>query len=374
VSTDVLLCATDAGGARNVAPLIPVLLARGARVTGLFSAEVLALADPDARLVDRHTLTSTQGPDALTLAQVSDALAIAQDRRPAAIVCGTTRHASLDRTLTAWGSDRNIRTVVVLDEWYRYRARFEDAAGRPCWPSLIAVMDAQALEEAAREGVPRARCRVTGSPSLSALSDLAAAYRHAPPPQPELLHGLPRPVVTFVSEPHHADYGDAPGRRGREGEFLGYTERSVREELLALLEAMDAPSTLVERPHPSAPEPPVAPTSRRVAWGNAAGVPLWPLLWHSDLVIGMRSMALTEAAILDARAASYQPNGAGEERCTAVRLGLAPGFVDPEPLRVWLRQYWSTVRVDRPSQRFAFAPADAAERVVELAMSAAVCA
>ena len=59
-----------------------------------------------------------------------------------------------------------------------------------------------------------------------------------------------------------------------------------------------------------------------VIWHTVEGFTPLSLMWHSTLVIGMRSMALLQSALMGTPTASYQPNLIHKERCTAARLNL----------------------------------------------------
>jgi len=299
---------------------------------------------------------------------------LAQAVAPSAIVCGTTRHVSLERELVRWGEEAGIRSVVVLDEWYRFRERFADAEGHlTCLPTAVAIPDALAFHDAVAEGLPPERCHITGSPNLASLTDLAMQFQESPPARPAVLGEADRPVVAFLSETHSRDYGSGPGEVGSLGPYLGYTERSVRHDLVEVLRRVPKPVLLIERGHPvdERTPTPIGP-SDGIEWRSVAEGDLWSLLWHSDLVIGMRSMALLEACLLGCRAIAYQPGLLGPDVCTAVRLGLTQRLDTPRELEAWLRSEWPPPhRPTRPRmiRRYAFASHAAADRVVDLALA-----
>jgi hypothetical protein len=93
-------------------------------------------------------------------------------------------------------------------------------------------------------------------------------------------------------------------------------------------------------------------------------------LWHSAAVIGMRSMALLEAALLGVPAVSYQPGLLGPNLCTAARLGAVPLLSDEASLASWCSNHLHARRTVLHAQcaQYTFAPADSAERVLALAL------
>jgi len=363
----VILCATDAGGACNLAPLLPVLKAHELAVTVITRPRLLPLFDDVSggradRIVDGEDL----GDERL--------LALLSEDGLRAVICGTTRYASPDRSLVRMARAAGIRITVVLDEWYAYRFRFRvpDTKEAVVFPDAIALQDEVALHDATGEAIPASICRITGGPSLSHLTSWAEGLRKEPPRAPKILDELAgRPVVTFLSETHAADFGSAPGEQGPLGAFIGYTETSVRQSVREVLERIGKPVVVVEKLHPSA-ESEIArpPATTPVDWRPVHEAHLWSLLWHSDLVLGMTSMALLEAAVLGRRTVSYQPGMIGEERCTAVRLGIAGRVESADELEAICEDVIGNraFRRDSRVRRFPFAAVEAARNVVELAL------
>ena len=170
----VLMCATDAGGARNVAGVAvghrqrADFLVYGNTVTLPFFREV----GLDVQLVEQCDAVAA----ASLLRQVD----------PDVILCGRTRHASFDRSLINASAVVRCPSVVVLDEWYSYLPSFQDENGAVSHlPDQICVPDDMARAEAIAEGLPADRLAVVGSPALSALADRIAAFACAPPDVPE---------------------------------------------------------------------------------------------------------------------------------------------------------------------------------------------
>lgn len=363
--TEVLLCATDAGGVRNLTAVLVELSARNIQATfltrqkmrGLFTAETAR----GVKFVDTD----------------DDAAADVVERTvPAAVICGTTRHASPDREMIRAARAAGVRSVVAVDEWYNYRYRFSDAGteGGLSLPDAIALPDELAVREAADEGIPEALCHATGSPSLSALVDIRERWRISVPPLPRILSDRRSgPVITFLSETHATDYGASRGASGSMGSYLGYTERTVRETLLAVAGELGRDAVFVDKLHPSDDDD-TTPDSipKNVDYRVSRDAPTLDLCFHSDAIAGMRSMALLEAALLRSNVASFQPGRLGAEQCTAVRLGLVPLIESAEKLLGWLNRTLTADRAALETSRPAFASADAAQRIVDLALGVAL--
>lgn len=364
VQTSVLAAASEAGSGKALAPVLQVLRERGVKVRAFLPAAVLDFAE--------WAWPGTLGPRATVMGgqSVEDAVG---DMTPDRILVGTTVRPSLERELILYGRHRGIPSFVIVDERYGYRRRFADEKGDLCCvPGLIMVMDEECARDAVAEGIPLARLRVTGSPVLSYLTYQHAVLR-------ERVRGLVYPLstgwrlVTFISETFGRDNGRGPGQRGLLGSFLGFTEETVRRDVLDALREIGQPVVLLERLHPSdESEAREIQESSTLVWKQIQGGDLWKLLMQSDAVIGMRSIALLEAGLLGCRVASYQPNLIGENNCAAVRYGLAARLETRHELREWLKENVSAEpRYVAPPAGLPFIRADAADRVADLVLGSA---
>ena len=346
-----MFCATDAGGARNLAPV--------AAMAG--SCAIVVASETTAPLFAECGIESSTLP----IGDAVAAAAVIGRERPAALICGTSRYIGAERRLTMAARASAVPTVAVLDEWFEYRVRFTDEGGNLAYlAELVCCPDEVARREAADEGLPASHLLVTGSPSLSALADRIAGFATNPPPLPEQWRNADAAMrILFLSETHKHDYGSGPDRPGPLGAWLGYTELDVRAALARVLLQRGIRCAVVEKLHPSATESP-SPPEPSPAWQVVDKAPLWPLLWHADVVIGMLSMALLEAALMGHRALSFQPNLKGADRCTAARLGLADRARSEDELGRWLRSPPRRGAVQRP----AFADSRSAGNVLQAAL------
>jgi hypothetical protein len=286
------------------------------------------------------------------------------------ILVGTTARESLERELITHARRHGVPTLVVVDERYGFQRRFGEGPNRLDYlPDALTVMDEECAELATAAGVPAERIYVTGSPILSFL-----AYHHVTLRErasaPVYLIPAGRRLVTFVSETFARDNGSSPGKRGLLGQFLGFTEETVREDLIQVLREIGRAVVLLEKLHPSDDSKlHEAQMDGVVSWKQIRGGELWPLLLQSDVVVGMKSMALLEAALLGCRVASYQPGLIGENRCAAVGFGVAARLETRTELRNWLGENLSAVgRHAPPPAYLPFIRPDAADRVADLVL------
>mgnify|MGYP001161297064 CR=1 FL=1 len=306
----ILFVATDAGGAKELIPVIKEAKAKNKEFEVIGSDVTIPIFSDFGIEAKETSITSKEEADKLL-----------NELNPSSVCIGTTGVIKAERYLTQSARDLNIKTVAALDEWYNYALRFEDEDKNigKYLPDIICVQDEISLELAKAEGLPEANLKITGSVSLSELSKLKS------PEFPEILKPAgDRTSILFVSEPLKRAYGEKPGDEGTHGGFLGFHEEIVRQLLADHLSKLDKEFFVLEKMHPSQKDTLDSPEcGPNVEWVSSADpMPIIPLLWHADLVVGMRSKALLEAAILGKKPISIQPNTDDPEKCTAVRLGV----------------------------------------------------
>jgi len=359
----ILLCATNAGGAKNIVPLIKPIREKKLKYLAIGSGITAPIFRGQNIRVENKRITN-----------LKSAMNYLKEKKPAAIICGTAPQGSAERILTAAAKTIPVKSLAVLDEWFNYRARFEDKKGDLIYlPQIICCQDKLAEKEAREEGIPKDILRVTGSPSLANLAYKARQFRLKPPKAPDFIREENDTVIiTFLSETHAADYGNSRGKKGKLGEYLGYTEESVKEEITGILKKIGRRFTLVEKLHPSSKKSAVL--EKKTGNINLITVKetdLWPLLWHSDLVIGMRSMALLESAMLNRPTVSFQPGLIGRQQCSAVRQGFIKCFFLPAELEKYCsKQLYNSAlkKGERGFKNYPFAWNKAALNILKLAM------
>lgn len=359
----ILLCACDAGGARNLLPLVDLIKLKGYNC--IFTGSEFSrrfFADKDIEINKR------------SIESYEDALKYIDMENPSAVICGTTRYVEADRYITLAARAKSIRSVVVLDEWYNYHRRFQGENGELTYlPDVVCCQDELARREAEEEGIPASRLQITGSPSLSSLADKVERFSIDEPRKPDYLNSNTKQIVlSFISENYAATMGSALGESGPLGSYLGYTEISVGKDLIDVLKKMDKEMIYVEKLHPCTDGPDLQIKHiGKVKIVKVKHIDLWVLLWHSDLVVGMRSMALLESAIMGVLTVSYQPGLIGPQMCTAVRLGLVKNLSTKSDLERWCREIIKESReqmMERVTNRYPFASESAAENVLNLAI------
>lgn len=303
----ILLFSHDPGGANTVIPLVRPLNRKGfqVRLVGKGPAlERYAIAGLDAEPITNHLKEFTTKSISSFLAQ----------EKPEFIITGTSAEDDTEKLIWKAAEAMGIPSIAILDQWLNYGIRFSpwrlsenDAYRRypehPFLPSLVVVMDEFAKEEMSRERIlPAERIRPLGQPHFQDLANRLTRLPSANLLRESLgIHGNDF-VITFVSEPLSSDYDDDPEL----GEYWGFTERTTFRTLRQALER--TANRTGKKVHLRVK---LHPRERldnltdlivssagvvTVAIEQQAG-PL-ELIQVSDLICGMSSMMLVEAAIL----------------------------------------------------------------------------
>ncbi len=349
-----IFCATDPGGARNIAPV-----ARLAAES--FHLEIVC--SPQTRGIFEHAELDAE---ATTLPDTNAARRFLESRAPASIIVGTSAADRPEALLTIAARELCIPSVAVLDEWYYYAARFADPGGTfTHLADMICCQDELAKSEAMAEGIPADHLRITGSPALADVyRDIQSHRTTAPPTDP-----TSSPQIVFISEQIAKAFGEAPGERGFVGPFIGYTETTVRNELATALPDIGTPVQVFEKLHPNETDIATPPDhGPAMTWRILEReVGLRDAMSHADAVIGMRSIGLLDAALMGFRPACYQPGRIGSDHCTAARLGLADSIDSPDDLKDWLKNAIAGQRsANEEADVPAFATPDAAANIYEV--------
>lgn len=257
--------------------------------------------------------------DAGTAARVLAAL------RPDVLLTGTSRREAAPRDALWWvaARDAGIPSVALLDHWIGYAQKFITTTPFDSTPDVIAVMDAYARDQLREAGCRDARLVVTGHPAFDALMTADVAGRAT---ARERWHARANaPVLLFASEPIASDVGA----------LRGYDETDA---LALLLRALgDAPFQLVIRPHPR--EHPASLQRVLDEHGRAARVEVTlsgrEAVAGADLVVGMTSVLLLEAAVTGRPVLSIQPGA--REPWTDHFQTLVTTVESVESARAWLQ-------------------------------------
>lgn len=296
---------------------------------------------------------------------------------PDLIVTGTSSEDFTERHLWKAAVGAGIRSFAVLDQWTNYRLRLisegDDPTTEPptselVLPSFFFIMDEFARKEMCALGIDRERLLVSGQPFFDYIRKTGDRFTTGEIEElrRELTGTQGGLVLVFASQP----IASIHRKNGMAEDYWGYTEKtvlkSVTECLSKLAKELAVKVTLVLRLHPK-DEANVyqdalatCPNSINVVIDRQRDSTL--LLKAADLVIGMFSMLLLEAAILEIGFISVQIGLKRESPLIFDRMGIVRSILTEEELENTLRGVLSGKKLDLQNLKFEFG---ATEKIIE---------
>lgn len=317
--TDVLIFVEDPGAANYIAELPSVLAQRGLR------ARLLA-AGSAADYLRQRGISAEAVPFSATAEEVLASAA------PRLLMVGTSENPdTLGLALVAEARLAGIESVGVVDALanaeYRFQGRTDDPLAYA--PNWLLLPDRRTREAYVALGYPAERAVVCGHPHYDYVRETAA--RLAREGRSRLrARELPeapadRKVVVFVAE---VSTGLNPRQFQRSAEYTlagrgtstGRTE-IVLEEFLDAVQLVKPRPYLVLRLHPKNTPDEFTTYLNEFDLVSSGGSPL-ELIYVADLVVGMTSMVLLEAALLGRPTLSIIPRAVERAWLPSIHMGL----------------------------------------------------
>jgi UDP-N-acetylglucosamine 2-epimerase len=293
-------------------------------------------------------------------------------------VTGTSSEDFTERHLWQAAKKTGIPSFAVLDQWTNYRLRLipegDDsvnggtASEELIMPSFLFIMDDFARKEMAGLGIDPERLVVTGQPFFDYIRTTGGKFSGSEIDnlRQELTRKQGGLVFVFASQP----MASLHRQNGMAEDFWGYTENTVLKSVVACLgrltEELAVKVTLVIRLHPK-DEPnayhdilTTCSNSIRLVFDREIDSSL--LLKAADLVIGMFSMILLEAAILERPFISVQIGLKRENPLIFDRMGVSRSILTEEELEQTLREILNGNKQRCTDLKFQFG---ATERIIE---------
>ncbi|MFN8657722.1 MAG: hypothetical protein U0105_15390 [Candidatus Obscuribacterales bacterium] len=326
---DVLIFVEDPGAANFLAPLPAALTKLG--VSSTLLAMGLSVHHLRARSAEFVDLTSSNQEAAQLIARYA----------PSVIVAGTAENKqTLAFDLFRQARTARIPTVGVVDMVVnadcRFRGEGESAFANA--PEYIMVPDDDTRRAFASLGFAPDRLVVTGYPQF----DFVREKLQEAPEQSDVSTSEYPAEIVFVAEPE-SKLNPALSTRNANYGFKGRGQSDFRthiilEELIAALQKTQLPARLIVRLHPKNSLEQFTDYRTDVAEFSHGGDPL-AAFQAADLVVGITSMALQEAAWLGKRTLAVLPESTDKEKLAAISSGLTPAVFSPGELRDALEKF-----------------------------------
>ncbi|MBI5147721.1 MAG: hypothetical protein HZA37_01035 [Parcubacteria group bacterium] len=300
----IIFATHDAGGADTLVPVIKRIAKNK-----LFSVKVL-FSGP-ARLIAKKNKIKFIGVNGYTTDKIEKSVSFFG---PDFILTGTSSGMHIDKALWRAAKKLGIPTAAILDSWVNYGRQFSFSGRRGVvqgkLPDHILIMDKTTRREMIAEGFPKERLIVTGNPHFDGFKKFKnIGFKSAK-------------KILFIDQ--HFSELVASGVH----ENLGFAEIKVFGDLVNALEKLNWTGELLIKFHPGSKslsrfDEIIAGSGLRIRKAKR-GDDIRALIERNDLIFGMTSMALFEAALGGKIVCSYQPGLARKtDALISNRLGLS---------------------------------------------------
>lgn len=280
------------------------------------------------------------------------------------VITGTTSNDDTDRFLWKAAKNLKIPSIAILDSWMNYIERFKFSSGEILFPDQICVMDEQAKSDMVVESIPSEIISVTGQPYFETVIE---SFKNV---SPELINSVKKDlritdnqvVITFASEPMLETYGSKS--------TLGYDQFTILDEFISALREYSLNEKrdliLLVKLHPRNVKDSFQKyknlSYERLQIVLVEDFDTQVLVSVSDLVVGMASMMLIEAALAGKPIESIQIGLTRQDPFVLSRLGVVQTITSSKELYPRL-----VTALNRPQQyTFDIVP-NAAENIVKIA-------
>lgn len=279
-------------------------------------------------------LDFTPLPDTMTADEIG---ALVSQTAPDFIFTGTSENPDMEGRFWRAAKHQAIATYSIIDHWTRYKERYM-VNGSFSPTDIIFTIDETSKEEMISLGFKKESIIVSGQPHFEKFYDYKSRRSRAKFCEDQQLPEEKR-IITFVSDNISGSFPSAsPGKP-----LLGFDEHTTLSALLTELDPIYREENnfqLIIKLHPKEPEDNFANARFRKAipCRIIKGGDNMDLIFHSDYVIGMFSMLLFEAFLMNKPVLSLQLNA---NHLIPFGNNQIPTVVDPTALSETLKRFLS---------------------------------
>ncbi|MEK6556689.1 MAG: CDP-glycerol glycerophosphotransferase family protein [Candidatus Margulisiibacteriota bacterium] len=335
-----LLFSRDPGGANTIIPLVQPLEQKGYSVS-LYGKDISLRKYQDHGLLGKNICETLERIEPVEVTSFLKSLNVDL------VLTGTSSDDFTEKYLWQSAQQLGIPSAAIIDQWMSYGMRFSryglseyrQYAQKPSidfLPSRIFIMDKLAKNEAIAEGLPPDKLVVTGQPYFETLMKKASTIHPTGEIKSRHLIDPDTALIVFASEPIMETYHD----QEQSTCARGYDQYSIFSALLDGLEEVHANSlhkfVLLIRLHPKEKKDSINRIleERAMPFRVIVGDESEPfcLMKESDLIVGMSSMFLIEAALLGRPILSVQIGLNQKDPFVLSRMGLTKTVLDKQSL------------------------------------------
>ena len=294
----ILFAAQDPGGFNSLAPVIKKIVRLG------FSYKVF-LAEGSLRFAEKTGIDFIDC-SFLTLDKIIKKV---DEFAPDIVVVATSDGLCLEKNIVAWAKKRAIFSVALIDFWSRHNARFSNpkTSDHAYIPDIICVVDAYMKKQIIAEGVAANKVKITGNPFFESFGLVKKNNGH---------------YILFASQP----FSEARFRFREIANLPIFNEVEIFADIVKILEEKNIRLPILIGFHPY--------SKNRNKYNRiikkskikiiASGKETEKLIDQADLVIGINTVILFQAAMMGKKVISYQPGiKPKEDPLFSNRLGLS---------------------------------------------------
>lgn len=251
---------------------------------------------------------------------------ILEFEQPDLLLCGSSNGFNLEKAMVVQCNRKAIPSIGVLDNWTNLELRFsenKDSTDFVYLPDKLAIMDKHTENELIKLGIAGEKLVITGQPYLDDIKHYGDNV-NSRSVKKNLGINENDFVITFVSEPHSKDYGvDSSSPL-----FKGFTEFDVLKCIIATINDItlniDKNIYLIIKLHPREDRYELQSLLRNTAFDYKLikKYNQRKLIIASDVVVGIESMMMIEAALLNKLTFSLQPGLIGKDKLFCNKMGI----------------------------------------------------
>lgn len=295
----VIFAAQDPGGFNTILPVIKKLK----KNSGFLLKIILANQSKDMAKNQRINYRDGNYLTEKTIARFF------KKESPDLIFTATSVGYSLEKKIVKLAKRQKIKTVAIIDIWSNYKLRFSDPGTKNLTylPDYILVIDRLMKKEMISQGFDSKKLIITGNPFFDTFPILTSSSRK-------------EKVISFFSQPFSESCK-------KDKNYLDYSnEIQVFRDIVRALEKFQLKIPLKIKFHPRDTK---LNKLDKIIKGSKLNISIEKklsaenLIKKSKLIIGINSMVLFQAAMMDKPVLSYQPNLKKPDPLISNRLGLS---------------------------------------------------